>query len=441
MEQTKKVKVSSTFKDVSMDKRVEKLNDVEDNKNVLYFMGRDKRIHENHSVILGYQISDKLKSELYLGCNLDQIKKNDRQLKFIVEGLKSMEIDAKKYNLNFYLIDSLKMFIKENNVGVIIIDFSPLREYVKRDKEIKKICKDLNISLYRVDSHNLVPAKLLDVYKRTGASVKIHLNKKMSEFLVNYPKLKPHKYNKVVDVKNEYPNHNYKFSYILKGGYEKGMEEYQSFIKNKFEKYPSERNNPDKNVLSNLSPYLNTGFISPIEIIIRTLEKYHDTEKCEIFLNEVFIWRETSEHFVLHEKNYDNIDGALKWAKETLLEHALDKRPKAYTKEQLRNGETQDELWNAAQHQMVREGKMHGYCRMYWAKTLLRWFEPKEALKIAIEFNDEYQMDGNDPNGYTGIMWSICGSMDRAFKEKEFFGKIRSMKSFKCPKYLKKYSK
>ena len=52
---------------------------------------------------------------------------------------------------------------------------------------------------------------------------------------------------------------------------------------------------------------------------------------------------------------------------------------------------------------MVREGKMHGFLRMYWAKKILEWTEsPEKALEDAIYLNDKYELDGRDPNGYVG---------------------------------------
>ena len=55
---------------------------------------------------------------------------------------------------------------------------------------------------------------------------------------------------------------------------------------------------------------------------------------------------------------------------------------------------------------MMSTGKMHGYMRMYWAKKIMEWSSsPETAQQIAIELNDKYQLDGRDPNGYTGIAW------------------------------------
>lgn len=58
---------------------------------------------------------------------------------------------------------------------------------------------------------------------------------------------------------------------------------------------------------------------------------------------------------------------------------------------------------DATQRQLVLEGKMHGFMRMYWAKKILEWTaSPEEAVNISIYLNDRYSLDGCDPNGYVG---------------------------------------
>jgi deoxyribodipyrimidine photo-lyase len=84
---------------------------------------------------------------------------------------------------------------------------------------------------------------------------------------------------------------------------------------------------------------------------------------------------------------------------------------------------------------MVRKGKMHGYLRMYWAKKILEWTaSPEEALKYAIYLNDKYELDGRDPNGYTGIAWAIGGVHDRPWSERSIFGMVRYMSYDGCKK-------
>jgi deoxyribodipyrimidine photo-lyase len=119
-----------------------------------------------------------------------------------------------------------------------------------------------------------------------------------------------------------------------------------------------------------------------------------------------------SDNFCLYNANYDNIDGAAGWARESLQDHASDKREYVYTRSELEGSRTHDPLWNAAQRQLVVEGKMHGFLRMYWAKKILEWTSgPETALADAIYLNDRFSLDGRDPNGFVGCMWSICGQV------------------------------
>ena len=55
--------------------------------------------------------------------------------------------------------------------------------------------------------------------------------------------------------------------------------------------------------------------------------------------------------------------------------------------QEFEEGRTHDDLWNASQLQLVSEGKLHGFLRMYWAKKVLEWSEsPESALKEALRF-------------------------------------------------------
>ena len=65
--------------------------------------------------------------------------------------------------------------------------------------------------------------------------------------------------------------------------------------------------------------------------------------------------------------------------------HAGDPRPYLYTLEEFAAGRTHDPLWNAAQMQLVREGRLHNYLRMLWGKKILEWSpSPREALSRMI---------------------------------------------------------
>jgi deoxyribodipyrimidine photo-lyase len=159
------------------------------------------------------------------------------------------------------------------------------------------------------------------------------------------------------------------------------------------------------------------------------------------------VWRELAINLAWFNPLYDSFEVAEPWAHRTLAEHSKDPRPVVYTERQLENAETHDELWNAAQRQMVNTGWMHNVMRMYWAKKILEWTpSPAVAHRIAVKLNDKYFLDGRDPNGYAGIAWAILGKFDRPWFERPIFGKIRYMsqqstgRKFDSKKYIEQNS-
>ena len=206
------------------------------------------------------------------------------------------------------------------------------------------------------------------------------------------------------------------------------------------------RNDPNLNKLSNLSPHFHFGHISTQRVAyeIKKLDQF-EVDK-EAFLEEMIVRRELAENFCEYENNYDFFEGFHPWAQKTLNEHRSDEREYIYSSDEFEESKTHDPLWNAAQNQMKYHGKMHGFMRMYWAKKILEWSDsPEKALQIAINLNDKYELDGRDPNGYTGIAWSIGGIHDRAWFERPVFGKIRYMnyngckRKFNVDNYIKQY--
>jgi deoxyribodipyrimidine photo-lyase len=162
------------------------------------------------------------------------------------------------------------------------------------------------------------------------------------------------------------------------------------------------------------------------------------------YFNELIVWRELAVNFVRYQSEYDSPACADNWAKQTLAEHDQDAREVLYTAEQLERGETYDELWNAAQMQMVKYGWMHNYLRMYWAKKIVEWTpNVAAAMEVAIWLNDKYELDGRDPGGYMGVAWSMLGKFDRTWFDRPIFGKRRYMsggstgKKFDSKSYIK----
>lgn len=103
----------------------------------------------------------------------------------------------------------------------------------------------------------------------------------------------------------------------------------------------------------------------------------------ENFLDELVTWREVGYNFSSHRPDYDRYDSLPSWARATLEEHARDERERVYTLQEFEFARTHDPLWNAAQNQIVREGRMHNYMRMLWGKKIIEWSRsPREAAEI-----------------------------------------------------------
>lgn len=234
----------------------------------------------------------------------------------------------------------------------------------------------------------------------------------------------------------------------LMGGSAAGRARLAGFLEERLDRYLDGRNDPDADASSGLSPWLHFGHLSAHEIFHRLAEREgwsparlgtHTTGKrqgwwgmratTEAFLDQLVTWRELGFAFCHVVPEYDRYETLPAWARETLEVHASDPRPRIYKLDDFDRAATHDEIWNAAQRQLVGEGVMHNYLRMLWGKKILEWSKsPREALSIMVELNNRYALDGRDPNSYSGIMW-VMGRFDRGWPERPVFGKIRSMSS------------
>lgn len=205
------------------------------------------------------------------------------------------------------------------------------------------------------------------------------------------------------------------------------------FIKNRLSSYADDRNDPLEEGQSDLSPYLHFGQVSAQKVALGVRRHAWDTPSGQTFLEELIVRRELSDNYCLYNPRYDSFEGFPAWAQKGLNAHRQDKRPFLYKRTEFENAATHDPLWNAAQTEMVKRGKMHGYLRMYWAKKILEWSAtPEEAQSTAIHLNDRYELDGRDPNGYAGIAWSVGGVHDRPWFNRPVIGPIRWMTANGC---------
>lgn len=234
----------------------------------------------------------------------------------------------------------------------------------------------------------------------------------------------------------------------LEGGSEPARRLLADFAGEKLQAYHEDRNHPDRNVTSGLSPYLHFGNISTHEIFdaVRGREGWSPlrisgrpdgaragwwgmSPGAEAFLDQLVTWRELGFNMASRQAGITRYESLPAWALETLAEHEKDPRPHQYAHQDFLAAETHDPLWNAAQRQLLEEGVIHNYLRMLWGKKILEWSRSsREALATMLDLNDRFALDGRDPNSYSGIFWCL-GRYDRGWPERPVYGKVRSMSS------------
>jgi deoxyribodipyrimidine photo-lyase len=169
--------------------------------------------------------------------------------------------------------------------------------------------------------------------------------------------------------------------------------------------------------------------VSAIEIALAVRDggKDHQAD-VGAYLEELIVRRELAVNFCEFTENYDAYDALPGWAKQTLKEHERDARPAIYSDEELEQGRTGDEYWNAAQREMVCTGFMHNTMRMYWGKRILEWSRtPRQAYERTLRLNNKWFLCGRDANAYANVGW-IYGLHDRPWgPAREVFGTVRYM--------------
>lgn len=370
---------------------------------VIYLCTRDIRAKDNFALQFAIQKSEEYSKNLKIihpKINYEYQPKQD----FIDKQINYEANVFKKNGFDFEIFSgNLNEYIKSLNPALIITDFNPINK------------TKIDFKTLEIDSHNLVPARYISYKKEYNAAT---FRRKFYKSV--YPFFR--EYNNKITYENE-------ADAILK-----------DFILNKLEYYAEYKNNPTIDVLSGLSKYLNLGFISSQRVAIEILKSKSSIENKESFLEELLIRKELADNFCLYSNNY-KFDIPL-WAKNSLIAHKNDIKPYIYDISSLNSAQTHDELWNATQNQLKKEGVIHSYLRMYWAKKILEWSNDyKSAIKIAIKFNDYYAFDAPSTNGYVGILWSIGGLHDRAFMDFFVTGKIRRMTTISKKKFIKDYIK
>ncbi|MGQ9750092.1 deoxyribodipyrimidine photolyase [Desulfosoma sp.] len=465
---------------------------------VLYWMTAYRRLSWNFALDRAVQWALELQKPLVIleALRADYPWASDRFHGFILQGMRENEALSRSTPATYYGYverasgegKGLLSALGQRACVVVTDDFPAFF----LPSMIEAAARKLSVLLEKVDSNGLLPMNSPGKVFLTAHSFRRYLQQTLRDFLEHRPLENPldrlpplhsapnlenlfHRWppctakdlERPDDLASALPIDHRVNACSIRGGSTPARRRLEHFIARHLSRYAQDRNQPDEDVTSGLSPYLHFGHLSAHEIFDAvgrheawSLEKlalkatgsragwWGMSEGAEAFLDQLVTWRELGFNMCRYTADYDAYESLPAWARETLKRHTSDTRPYVYALEELEQAETHDPLWNAAQTQLVLEGRIHNYLRMLWGKKILHWSRsPQEALQLMIELNNKYALDGRDPNSYTGIFW-VLGRYDRPWgPERPVFGKVRYMSSkntarkIRLEEYLSRYGK
>ncbi|HEU5116557.1 MAG TPA: deoxyribodipyrimidine photo-lyase [Isosphaeraceae bacterium] len=416
---------------------------INDGRCIVYWMQRAQRGQDNAALNLAIALGNVLKKPVLavFGLTADYLGAQRRHYRFLVDALPEIHLDLQARGVEFVVRlgspeEVVRQVVETVRPAALIGDENPLRA---PSEWRARVVESVQVPVRFVDADVVVPSSLFPRQEYAARTLRPKIHRVLEEYLKPIPNVKaqvawpgrekpegeplePEELLSRLGVQGVAEVSEYR------GGPKEAHRRLKRFLKERLPNYATERNEPTPYQTSELSAHLHFGHISPLSIALAVRDADAPQESINAYLEELIVRRELAINFVARNDRYDELSGCPEWALKTLAKHSEDRRPVIYSAKQLEAGETGDPLWNAAQKEMVLTGRMHNYLRMYWAKKILHWTPDAEtAFSIALDLNDRYEMDGRDPNGYTGVAWAIGGVHDRPWPERPIFGTVRYM--------------
>ena len=443
--------------------RIQKLNARPHQKGrfVLYWMQASQRAERNHALEYAIRQANEQKLPVTTLFVLTDgfPEANLRHYTFMLEGLKELKGRLEERGVSFLVLrgsPDKEVMKVSRQASMVITDCGYLR--IQREWR-KEVAENALCPLVQVETDVVVPVEQACPKEAYSAAVlRPKINGQLRKYLVPLSEtLVKHTLRNQdfagLDLKKPIPNILSSLSIDravnpvshFRGGTSEAKRLLGDFIAHKLKDYGELRSDPSLDCVSHMSPYLHFGQISPLYIALQVQAAGRIPAKTrETYLEELIVRRELAMNFAHYNPAYDSFRAIPDWAKRTLKTHQKDKREYVYSQEELEEGRTHDPYWNSAQKEMVVTGKMHNYMRMYWGKKILEWStSPEEAFRISVYLNNKHELDGRDPNSFTGVAWCF-GKHDRPWGERKIFGQVRYMndaglrRKFKIEDYVKK---
>lgn len=469
--------------------RLRRLNDAQtlDGDYVLYWMTAHRRLEHNFALQYAVERARVLGKPLLIFEALRSGYRwaSDRFHRFILQGMKAHRQALDGTSVRYYAYVEPET---GHGSGLLAALSSRAAEVIADDhpgffqpRMLAAAAKVVPCTLWAVDANGILPLNASPRIFTTAYSFRRHVQKCLLEHLAAFPSAEPLAEAPALraelpsDVTSRWPEASDSIlsgspsalaslpidhsvgAAPVDGGRPAAAARLKAFLGMPSLRYADDRNHPDIDPSSGLSPYLHFGHLGAHEVVSSLLEREQWTPaktgvangkrsgwwglspSAEAYLDQVITWREIGHVFAHHAGPTTDTFGALPdWARKTLNDHREDRRPYLYDLQTLASGNTHDPLWNAAQNQLREHGRMPNYLRMLWGKNVLQWTEsPEQAYAFLLDLNNRYAVDGRDPNSSSGIAW-VLGRFDRAWgPERPIFGKVRYMTSDSTRRKLK----
>jgi deoxyribodipyrimidine photo-lyase len=433
-----------------MMERVRKLNDREFREGaryVLYWSQMNRRVDANHALAFAADLANQrgLPLLFYEGLTCTYPFANDRFHTFLLEGVSETSRRLARLGIG-YVFHLRKRRADANDAlyrlaadaSALVTDDYPAFVSLQHNRSVPS---KIGIPYYAVDSSCVVPMAHFEKQEYAAYTIRPKIHKVLARYLTPVAPVRMKKkwdapvsplHCEVTDVSKLVAaceiDHSVAPAAEFGGGRKQAERRLKYFLENNLKRYAKTSNQPSERSTSGLSPYLHFGQISSLEVAL-AVKEYAAEQKliAEEFLEELIVRRELAFNFARFGPQPDTLSALPDWARTTLRKHAKDKRDPIYTRDRFERAETHDALWNATQRELLRDGKIHGYYRMYWGKKIIEWSAShQDALDTMIYLHDKYALDGRDPNTYTNILWCF-GLHDRPWAERPIFGMVRYM--------------
>jgi deoxyribodipyrimidine photo-lyase len=426
--------------------RITRLNDLPSRRGdyVLYWMQQSQRARCNAALEKAAELAYEARQPLLacFGLMADYPEANVRHYTFLLEGLQetARALEERGVALAVLRDHPVRAALKlASRASALVCDAGYLRHQRSWRREV---AEGAACPVVQVESDVIIPVAVASDHREFAArTIRRKIQSRVEEFLDPSCGLGPVESSLGLGISgisiDDIPKVCSEFgiddsvppvSRFFRGGTSQAERRFADFLADRFERYEANRNQPQTDDVSHMSPYLHFGQVSTAWIAgqVRKRREFRPQNR-DSYLEELIVRRELAVNFVHYTPDYDSYSSLPAWARQTLEEHRKDPRRTKYTAEELEGAGTHDPYWNAAMREMKITGYMHNAMRMYWGKKILEWTEaPEEAYRIVLELNNKYFLDGRDPSSYANVGW-IFGLHDRPFAERPVFGKVRFM--------------